>query len=111
MGLRYRVDFAPLMEARRLKADVVFTRARVAVFIDGCYWHKCSTHYRPAQGNADFWTAKIEGNRERDARSDTLLREAGWTVLRFWEHEMPEEVAQTIATAVAAARANVVASH
>ena len=103
MGLRYRVDFAPLSEARRLRADIVFTRARVAVFIDGCYWHKCPDHYRPARGNADFWTAKIEGNRERDALSNAALRDAGWTVLRFWEHEKPEQVVPVIAEAVTAA--------
>lgn len=104
MGLRYRVDFAPIREVLRLRADIVFTRARVVVFIDGCYWHKCPDHYRPARRNVDFWTTKIEGNCERDALSDAALRDAGWTVLRFWEHEMPDDVASVIAEVVAGQR-------
>ncbi|WNG93676.1 very short patch repair endonuclease [Mycobacterium sp. ITM-2016-00318] len=111
MGLRYRVDFAPLQEARRLRADIVFTRARVAVFIDGCFWHKCPYHYRPARSNADFWTAKIEGNHQRDALSNAALRDAGWTVLRFWEHETVDHVAPLIAAAVTAAQPNHVESE
>lgn len=100
-GLRYRVDFAPLPGARRLRADVVFTWARVAVFIDGCYWHGCPEHYRPARTNEGFWSAKIEGNRERDRRFDAMLRDAGWTVLRFWEHEDAADVAAAIGETVA----------
>lgn len=104
LGLRYRVDFAPLPGALRMRADIVFTRARVVVFIDGCYWHGCPKHYRPARINAEFWSTKIADNRERDARSTEMLRDAGWTVLRFWEHEPPEDVASAIAGAVAVAR-------
>lgn len=100
MGLRYRVDFAPLAEHRRLRADIVFTRVRIAVFIDGCYWHGCPDHYRPATRNTEFWEGKIQGNRERDARVGSLLRDAGWTILRFWEHESPDEVAEEIAAEV-----------
>ena len=75
-GLRYRVDYPPLPDNRRLRADLVFTRARVAVFVDGCFWHGCPDHRAAAKRNADFWAAKVAGNREN-----------GWTVLRFWEHE------------------------
>lgn len=96
MGLRYRVDFAPLPGSRRLRADIVFTRARVAVFLDGCYWHGCPAHYRPSTKNAEFWANKIQGNRERDARVDRLLLAEGWTVLRFWEHQQVAEVADSI---------------
>lgn len=85
-GLRYRVDARPLVEVRR-KADVVFPRDRVAVFVDGCYWHGCPDHYRPAVKNADFWREKIEGNRARDAETNTKLLAAGWTVIRVWEHD------------------------
>ncbi|MCC3322635.1 DNA mismatch endonuclease Vsr [Gordonia bronchialis] len=102
MGLRYRVDLAPLPESRRNRADIVFIRARVAVFIDGCYWHKCPDHYRPARRNANFWSAKIEGNRERDRRVTAMLEGAGWTVLRFWEHEPAAEVADAVADEVRA---------
>jgi DNA mismatch endonuclease (patch repair protein) len=87
-GLRYRVDARPLAEIRR-KADVVFRGDRVAVFIDGCFWHGCPEHYRPAVKNADFWREKIDGNRARDAETNEKLVAAGWRVIRVWEHEDP----------------------
>lgn len=101
-GLRYRVDFAPLPKEKRLRADLVFTRAKVAVFIDGCFWHGCPQHHTVAKRNAEFWAAKVAGNRARDERVTTLLNDAGWTVLRFWEHEDPAGVAARIADAVRA---------
>lgn len=103
-GLRYRVDFAPLRGRRRLRADLVFTRAKVAVFVDGCFWHGCPEHHVAAKTNAEFWAAKVTGNRDRDARTNSALREAGWTVLRFWEHEDPAAVAATIVDVVRAGR-------
>ncbi|WP_458318468.1 very short patch repair endonuclease [Mycolicibacterium brisbanense] len=103
-GLRYRVDYPPLAGHRRLRADLVFTRARVAVFIDGCFWHGCPEHHRPARTNAEFWSEKIDGNQQRDARVDGLLKDAGWVVLRFWEHEPPEVVATQIAEEVRSRR-------
>lgn len=96
LGLRYRVDVAPLDGLRR-RADLVFPRVRVAVFSDGCYWHGCPDHYRPAQRNSDFWSAKITKNRERDRDTDTALSSAGWLVIRVWEHEDPAEAANRIA--------------
>ncbi|MFZ2239219.1 MAG: very short patch repair endonuclease [Gordonia amarae] len=99
-GLRYRVDYAPLSEHRRLTADLVFTRAKIAVFIDGCFWHGCPEHHTVARTNAEFWAAKVSGNRDRDARVTSLLSEAGWTVLRFWEHEDPVAVAAAVVAAV-----------
>lgn len=95
-GLRYRVDFPPLPTRPRLRADLVFTRKKIAVFIDGCFWHGCPEHLRPARTNANFWTAKITANRERDARVNAELQEAGWTVLRFWEHEPTDAVVSKI---------------
>lgn len=95
MGLRYRVNTRPLPTLRRT-ADLVFARARVAVFIDGCFWHGCPEHHRQPTANGDYWVAKIEGNRARDARTNAALRDAGWEVLRFWEHEPPELVATTV---------------
>lgn len=89
-GLRYRVSVRPLPGLRRT-ADVVFPHVRLAVFVDGCYWHGCPEHYRPASTNAAFWHTKIEGNRQRDTETDQLLSTAGWTVLRFWEHEDPTQ--------------------
>ncbi|SLJ23159.1 DNA mismatch endonuclease vsr [Mycobacteroides abscessus subsp. abscessus] len=99
-GLRYRVDFAPLGSHRRYRADIVFTRAKVAVFIDGCYWHGCPEHHRQPTANADYWSAKVSGNRARDERVTALLVDAGWTVLRFWEHEAPSAVSAAIVEAV-----------
>jgi DNA mismatch endonuclease (patch repair protein) len=97
-GLRFRVDhpIRPQPGARPIRADVVFTRARVAVFVDGCFWHSCPDHgTRPAR-NSEYWTAKLERNLARDRRYDKLLAEAGWTVVRIWEHQDPLEAAGQI---------------
>jgi len=92
LGLRYRVSAAPLQGVRRT-ADLVFRRARVAVFLDGCFWHGCPKHHTLAATNARFWADKVRVNRERDRDTDQRLNEAGWTVLRIWEHENPERAA------------------
>lgn len=105
-GLRYRVDYAPLLGHRRHCADLVFTRAKVAVFVDGCYWHGCPEHHRQPTSNSDYWSAKVSGNRDRDTRVNALLTDAGWTVLRFWEHEAPADVAARIVEVVRARRAS-----
>lgn len=99
LGLRYRVDQAPLPGLRR-RADLLFRRARVAVFVDGCWWHGCSKHSTTPRANRDYWIAKIEGNRTRDRDTDAKLEEAGWVVIRVWEHEHPEAAAERIACAV-----------
>jgi DNA mismatch endonuclease (patch repair protein) len=83
---------------------MVMTRARVAVFLDGCYWHKCPEHYRPPVTNADYWTKKIEGNSRRDRETDDRLRAAGWTPVRIWEHEPVAEAAARVAAIVGAVR-------
>ena len=98
-GLRYRVNFRPVSGLRRT-VDIAFTRRRVVVLIDGCYWHGCPEHYRPARTNAEFWAAKVAANRSRDADTSAALEAAGWTVLRFWEHEAPVQVADVIEAAV-----------
>lgn len=96
LGLRYRVAIAPVPDLRR-RADIVFTKARVAVFIDGCFWHGCPEHGRTSfNHNADYWPAKIAANVDRDVDTTERLRCAGWTVLRFWEHENVAEVVETI---------------
>ncbi|MEV0805319.1 very short patch repair endonuclease [Micromonospora sp. NPDC050200] len=94
-GLRYRVNARPLPALRRT-ADVVFPAVRVAVFVDGCYWHGCPEHYRPARANDQFWRDKIDGNRARDRETDQLLADAGWTVIRIWEHEDPTGAANRV---------------
>ncbi len=74
----------------------MFTRRKVAVFIDGCFWHGCPNHLRPARTNAAFWAAKITANRTRDERVNAELEAIGWTVLRFWEHEPTDAIVSTI---------------
>ena len=98
-GLRYRVDFAPVPGLRR-RADIVFTRARLAVFIDGCFWHGCPLHATHPKKNSDYWEPKLAANSARDADTNLRLSDAGWRVLRFWEHEPEERVAAVIETAV-----------
>ncbi|GAA2530927.1 hypothetical protein GCM10010423_27960 [Streptomyces levis] len=98
-GLRYRVGVRPIPDLRRT-ADVVFTRARVAVFVDGCYWHGCPEHHRPAKKGAAFWQDKIAGNQARDAETNKALNNAGWHVIRVWEHEDPEQAARIVVEAV-----------
>jgi len=98
-GLRYRVSARPLPELRRT-ADLVFRPARVAVFIDGCYWHGCPKHYTEPKTNTEYWREKINRNKARDRETDDLLAAEGWTVLRFWEHDDPETVAATIERSV-----------
>ena len=77
-GLRYRVDYAPVETPRR-RADVVFTKARVAVFVDGCFWHGCPAHATSPKANASWWREKLDGNVRRDRDTDNRLRAAGWT--------------------------------
>ncbi|MFJ4874457.1 very short patch repair endonuclease [Streptomyces sp. NPDC088745] len=98
-GLRYRVGVRPIPDLRRT-ADVVFPKARVAVFVDGCYWHGCPEHHRPAKKGAEFWQEKIDGNRARDVETNEALRKAGWLVIRVWEHEDPEQAAEEVVQAL-----------
>jgi DNA mismatch endonuclease (patch repair protein) len=95
MGLRYRVNYPVLKKPRRV-ADVVFPRLRIAVFVDGCFWHGCPLHATWPKQNADFWRQKIETNRQRDADTDGRLRELDWLVIRVWEHESPPEAAERV---------------
>ena len=98
-GLRYRVATTPIPGLPRT-ADLVFSRAKVAVFVDGCFWHKCPDHYRQPASNVDYWTAKVARNLSRDREIDQLLRERGWHVVRAWEHEDPVHVADQVESLV-----------
>jgi DNA mismatch endonuclease (patch repair protein) len=98
-GYRYRVDYRPIRELRS-RAEVAFTRRKIAVFIDGCFWHVCPIHATHPNANADYWGPKLARNVERDAETTVELQAAGWTVLRYWEHEAPEKVAAAIETAL-----------
>lgn len=103
-GLRYRVAARPESALRRT-ADLVFTAARVAVFIDGCFWHGCPDHRTYPRTNDVYWATKIEGNIARDVDTTAQLQAAGWTVLRFWQHESPHDVADAVEEAVRTAPA------
>lgn len=94
-GLRFRVDRQPVEGVRR-RADLVFPRAHIAVFIDGCFWHGCPEHGTWPKSNATFWREKIKTNQRRDADTDRRLRKAGWEVIRIWEHEEPSKAADRI---------------
>ena len=98
-GLRYRVGAHPLPDLRRT-ADLVFRPARVAVFLDGCFWHGCPVHHTKASANANYWAQKVEQNLQRDRDTDMRLAEAGWLPVRVWEHEDPSEAASRIAQIV-----------
>src|SRR5438046_2469796 len=91
MGFRYRVDCRP-DEAIRRRADVVFRRERVAVFIDGCFWHSCPIHCVRPSANAEWWRQKLARNARRDRDTSEKLEILGWRVLRFWEHEAANSV-------------------
>jgi DNA mismatch endonuclease (patch repair protein) len=99
LGLRFRVDRAPVATSGR-RADMVFVSSRVAVFLDGCFWHGCPEHATWPKANAEFWRSKIEANRQRDRDTDRHLTENGWVVVRVWEHEDPVVAAHRIAALI-----------
>lgn len=98
-GLRYRVDLAPLPGLRR-RADLVFGPTRVAVYVDGCFWHGCPQHGNAPRANSAYWAPKLAGNRARDVDTDLRLAAAGWLVLRFWEHCDAAAAAEAVIRAV-----------
>ena len=99
-GLRFRTDVKPVKELNR-KADILFRPAKVAVFVDGCFWHGCPIHGTQAKKNAAFWQQKIRQNQERDKDTVIQLQAAGWRVIRVWEHEDLEKTSQEIYDIVA----------
>ncbi|WP_405487808.1 very short patch repair endonuclease [Nocardia sp. NBC_00511] len=98
-GKRFFVDRAPLPGMRR-RADIVFPRRKVAVYVDGCFWHSCPQHATAPKNNAEWWAAKLAGNVARDRDTDARLVEAGWHVVRVWEHERPESAAEQVLDAL-----------
>jgi DNA mismatch endonuclease (patch repair protein) len=100
-GLRYRCDLRVDVPALRVRPDIVFTRQRVAVFVDGCYWHGCPEHGSTPTRNGDYWRAKIVANQARDERVAAGLEAAGWHVVRIWEHDDMDKAAERIAAIVA----------
>lgn len=100
-GFRYRVNY-PVPGAARRTVDIAFTRSRLAVFIDGCFWHGCPQHGTSPSANSDWWAAKLAANHARDNDTNARLVEAGWRVLRIWEHEPAEVAAKIVIDALAA---------
>lgn len=102
-GFRYRVDMRPSTQGRS-RADIVFTKQKIAIFIDGCFWHGCPIHATAPKTNADYWLPKLKRNVERDLEVTSALELLGWTVLRFWEHQAAGEVVDLVeATLIARA--------
>ncbi|MDF3305043.1 very short patch repair endonuclease [Rhodococcus sp. T2V] len=98
-GARYYVDRAPMKGVRR-RADLVFPRRKVAVYVDGCFWHSCPQHATFPKNNAQWWAEKLAGNVTRDRDTDSTLTDAGWTVVRIWEHENPVAAADRVQAAL-----------
>ena len=98
-GLRYRIHVPVITKPRRV-ADVAFRGLRVAVFVDGCFWHGCPKHATWPKQNAEFWRSKIQANMARDLDTDARLRAEGWEVVRAWAHEQPERVASKVTAIV-----------
>lgn len=102
-GIRYRIDVAP-ESGLRCRADLVWRGLRLAVFIDGCFWHGCPEHATRPKANEAWWAKKLDGNVQRDRLNDSELASRGWKVLRFWEHERPAAVADAICATLAELR-------
>lgn len=102
-GLRFRLD-RPVVPHLRVRPDLVFPTQRIAIFVDGCFWHCCPDHASWPKSNADWWRDKLRANVRRDRRTDAALTAAGWLVIRVWEHEMPRDASDRIEQAVRARR-------
>jgi DNA mismatch endonuclease (patch repair protein) len=106
LGYRYRKDYRlDLDGGRRVRPDIVFTARKLAVFVDGCFWHACPEHGSKPKNNEWYWSPKLVGNVERDQLNDTSLKLAGWTVVRLWEHVPVDEAVATVVSALTAAGA------
>lgn len=103
-GLRFRVDHSLVKEGIRVRPDVVFPRWRVAVFVDGCFWHRCPLHSSKPKANSGYWHTKLDENVRRDKRNTEMLEIAGWKVLRIWAHTAPTDAADLIEVALDSAQ-------
>ncbi|QGS27134.1 DNA mismatch endonuclease Vsr [Gordonia bronchialis] len=99
-GFRYRKDYPIRVDGRLIRPDIVFTKKRVAVFVDGCFWHLCPLHGQIPATNTDFWRRKLERNAERDLEQTRALEGSGWTVVRVWEHVPTPTAVDTIVDSV-----------
>jgi DNA mismatch endonuclease (patch repair protein) len=106
-GLRFRKDYPVRPDAgRSIRVDIAFPRLRIAVFVDGCFWHGCPEHGTQPRSNASYWEPKLARNRERDQEVDARFHAAGWHVIRVWEHEELPDAARRIAATVEADATN-----
>lgn len=105
-GFRFFVDRWVVAGGLRTRPDILFPRKRLAVYIDGCFWHRCPRHATNPKANSAYWAPKLKANVARDERATFALVGAGWTVLRFWEHEDPGDVANSIEAALRAGASN-----
>lgn len=103
-GRRFRVDMAITTRDGRARPDIAFTRAKIAVFVDGCFWHCCPVHGRPPLSNGGYWGPKLARNVARDQANTELLERAGWTVLRLWEHVPLNDAVAAVEAALDGAR-------
>lgn len=106
-GRRFRKDLPLRVPGRVVRPDITFPRARLAVFVDGCFWHSCPVHGSQPRANTDYWRPKLARNVARDRAVDAALTAAGWRVLRAWEHEPPAVIADRVEAAL---RADLMAS-
>jgi DNA mismatch endonuclease (patch repair protein) len=105
LGLRFRIHRRPI-PGLRATADIVFGPAKVAVFVDGCFWHRCPIHATAPKANGDWWAEKLDANVARDRYTDKRLEDSGWRVVRVWEHESPTVAAAEILRVVSERRGN-----
>ncbi|WP_407662057.1 very short patch repair endonuclease [Mycolicibacterium elephantis] len=96
LGYRFRKDYPIRIQGRLVRPDIAFTKRKVAIFIDGCFWHCCPEHGRQPRFNRDYWSPKLERNVARDREQAEALQEAGWVVLRFWTHEPVHSVTEAV---------------
>lgn len=100
LGLRFRKDHRVATGLGTVRVDICFTRAKVAVFVDGCFWHGCPVHSRPPKSNQTYWGPKLAANAARDRRNDQWLSSTGWSVIRVWEHEDVRDAVDRVALVV-----------
>lgn len=100
LGYRFRKDYVVHLADRRVRVDVAFPRQRLAVFSDGCFWHKCPEHGHDPQANSHYWGPKLERNVQRDREVTRGLHEAGWRVLRLWEHVPTDDATRAVVAAL-----------
>ena len=100
LGYRFRKDYPIRVDGKLIRQDIAFTKRRVAVFVDGCFWHCCPEHGRQPSVNDAYWSPKLSGNVKRDKEQTAALQSSGWTVLRFWEHEQVPQITAAITAAV-----------